>query len=705
MKISRTTVAPFAFVLCAHACAGPEQLVLIADPQDTTSMYLANVYMHERDVPASNFIAMHPGAANHLAFSQQNAPAFLGTIASRNIDDHADFVLVAPSSQFRFPVSSTITDSCSPVNNLSISSAYTLIPVQSEVLGGQPVSTPNRYFLPTGTMLPAFHSNINWLAGQPSTNTNARMYFLGTMLGYTGTNGNTPAELVDMIERSAASDGTRPSGTFYFMNNQADPARNVRFGQFGSVATQMNSIGAVTQIINGIMPNGQHDILGVMTGNATLDFSNMTILPGAFCDHLTSFAATFSTSSQTKVSAWIANGASASAGAIEEPCNYTGKFPRADIHKFYFSGATIGEAWFRTMQYQPYQLTFYGDPLTRTFAHIPSISVPNAPTSTVSGTVTLSPQGTTTHPSATVSAFRAFVDGVLMDEAGATQNLTIDTTQIADGWHELRVVGYDDTPMETSGTWIGSLTVNNNGMSATLNVPTTIGSMETDLDFIMQAPGSTVTQVRLLHGDRVVASAQGNGGTVQLRAQMLGAGKPTVQAEAVYASGQRVRSAPVQLDIDFDNATASAAPIAFDYAKFVSVDHAAVVELPASVATDLSSASWQLLGLPAQSSVLLNDGSPYFMIEPNAGASGFDDVPFKVTTSAGDSNTAIVRIIYEDVVCYADCDGSGTLNIFDYICFGNQYAAGDPYADCDGSGTLNIFDYICFGNEYAAGCP
>ncbi|MCA9278666.1 MAG: hypothetical protein H6815_10800 [Phycisphaeraceae bacterium] len=56
-------------------------------------------------------------------------------------------------------------------------------------------------------------------------------------------------------------------------------------------------------------------------------------------------------------------------------------------------------------------------------------------------------------------------------------------------------------------------------------------------------------------------------------------------------------------------------------------------------------------------------------------------------------------------VCYADCDGSGSLNIFDYICFGNAYAAGLPYADCDGSGSLNIFDYICFGNEYAAGCP
>ncbi|MCA9277758.1 MAG: DNRLRE domain-containing protein [Phycisphaeraceae bacterium] len=56
-------------------------------------------------------------------------------------------------------------------------------------------------------------------------------------------------------------------------------------------------------------------------------------------------------------------------------------------------------------------------------------------------------------------------------------------------------------------------------------------------------------------------------------------------------------------------------------------------------------------------------------------------------------------------VCYPDCDNSGALNIFDYICFGNAYAVQDPYADCDNSGTFNIFDYICFGNAYAAGCP
>ncbi|MCA9278827.1 MAG: hypothetical protein H6815_11600 [Phycisphaeraceae bacterium] len=64
-----------------------------------------------------------------------------------------------------------------------------------------------------------------------------------------------------------------------------------------------------------------------------------------------------------------------------------------------------------------------------------------------------------------------------------------------------------------------------------------------------------------------------------------------------------------------------------------------------------------------------------------------------------------VRNVSCGVACYADCDGSGTLNVFDYICFGNAYASNDPYADCDNSGGLNVFDYICFGNEYAAGCP
>ena len=61
--------------------------------------------------------------------------------------------------------------------------------------------------------------------------------------------------------------------------------------------------------------------------------------------------------------------------------------------------------------------------------------------------------------------------------------------------------------------------------------------------------------------------------------------------------------------------------------------------------------------------------------------------------------------------CYADCDtstGVGVLDIFDFLCFGNRFAANDPYAcDCDtttGPGVCDIFDFLCFGNEFNAGC-
>ncbi len=55
--------------------------------------------------------------------------------------------------------------------------------------------------------------------------------------------------------------------------------------------------------------------------------------------------------------------------------------------------------------------------------------------------------------------------------------------------------------------------------------------------------------------------------------------------------------------------------------------------------------------------------------------------------------------------CYADCDMSGALDFFDFLCFQNEFQNGTAYADCDGSGGLDFFDFLCFQNAFAAGCP
>jgi len=60
---------------------------------------------------------------------------------------------------------------------------------------------------------------------------------------------------------------------------------------------------------------------------------------------------------------------------------------------------------------------------------------------------------------------------------------------------------------------------------------------------------------------------------------------------------------------------------------------------------------------------------------------------------------------YEVVVqCYADCDRSGELDIFDFLCFQNQFIIEDPLADCDDSGGWDIFDFLCYQDKFAAGC-
>jgi WD40 repeat protein len=61
--------------------------------------------------------------------------------------------------------------------------------------------------------------------------------------------------------------------------------------------------------------------------------------------------------------------------------------------------------------------------------------------------------------------------------------------------------------------------------------------------------------------------------------------------------------------------------------------------------------------------------------------------------------------------CYPNCDNSTAapvLNVQDFTCFLQRYAAGDTYANCDASTTapvLNVQDFTCFLQRYAGGCP
>lgn len=114
--------------------------------------------------------------------------------------------------------------------------------------------------------------------------------------------------------------------------------------------------------------------------------------------------------------------------------------------------------------------------------------------------------------------------------------------------------------------------------------------------------------------------------------------------------------------------------------------------------------------------------APYFTEPVRSISARFDDGNGESIFFGGDfvrlahyyyqQSTTVARIARLRVCeCYANCDGSAgpaMLNILDYVCFQQKFAAGDPAANCDGSVSppvLNVADFVCFMNKYAAGCP
>ncbi|MCP3915197.1 MAG: TIGR03790 family protein [bacterium] len=645
----------FAACLCLLSTTAPAQndnAVLVVDPNDAESLYVANYYAAARGIPASHVLYLDPDAANYATFVAENLVGFQGELVGRGIESQVDVVIVPPGGNFFTSIpAGTINDGCAAVTRVAIGSAFTTAFITDDILNGINSTAGNQYSRTDWDPI-AFDSQTGWLAGLPSTSPSARRYYIGAMLGYTGERGNTVPEILDMIDRSVAADGSQPAGTAYYMQT-TDPARSgPRHGAYPTAVTEMAAAGGSAQHLFADLPLGQHDALGIMTGRATLpiDSGDFTLLPGSFADHLTSFAGNFTTASQTKMSRWIAKGASGTAGTVQEPCNYAGKFPHARFHVLYRKGLSIGEAWLRSSGFVPFQGLLYGDPQTRPYASPPTVALMNPPPATpVGGVQVFTPTGQATAPGAQVAHFEMLVDGVSIDTVAPGSDLYLDTRRLSDGWHELRILAADDTPVAHTGRWIGALLVDNSGLAVTLGGPAT-GDLTTRFDFSFSATGPAVREVRLLQNGRVVASEQAATGTLSTYGHNLGAGPVRVQAEALFDSGS-ARSAPVFVDVDFTSGPgAGTPPVAYSYERPVRDDSAFVLELPAAFENDPQSVTYTIVQGPAQATVV-NPGESggWRVVEPVAGATGNDTVVYEVSTTAG-SAMGTVTLMYEPFV-------------------------------------------------------
>jgi hypothetical protein len=368
-------------------------------------------------------------------------------------------------------------------------------------------------------------------------------YLLSTMLGVTYGRGNSVEEILSYLRRAVAADGTYPKGTIYFMKN-GDKRSDPRDACFDGMAAEINKLGVRALVKQGTIPEGAPDVMGLMAGVRMFDWKapRSVILKGAICEHFTSFGGDMAPDAfQTPLSEFLRYGAAGASGTVKEPGAFQFKFPLPSLQLHYVRGSSLAEAFYQSVA-GPFQLLIVGDPLCQPWARIPSVTASGiTPGQEVRGVVAVTPNGPALH------TIDVFVDGKLTARMAPRKSLNLDTTKLADGYHELRVVGIANHPLETQGRFVVPFMVNNHGAKLELKIaPNTTIDAAATLRVSVRQPGATSIAIR--QNSRVVADVKGEAGEVQIAAATLGRGPTTLQA---FSKGKvAVISVPLRITVN-----------------------------------------------------------------------------------------------------------------------------------------------------------
>lgn len=353
-------------------------------------------------------------------------------------------------------------------------------------------------------------------------------YMLSTMLAHIGGHTNTLHQALWSLRRSVGADGTRPSGSVYYMKNNDVRSRTREWGYYPAVRA-FEELNPDAAVLRGKLPQNKRDVVGVMTGTARFDWSasGSHILPGAICEHLTSTGGVMSGSGQTLLSKWIGAGAAGSSGTVTEPYALQAKFPSPYIHVHYARGASLAEAFYQSVA-GPYQLLIVGDPLCRPWARIPEVSVEGLKEGeTVTGPVTLKPRATVPGDGE-LKWFELFLDGQRRGQVEPGDEFSFDTRQIADGWHEVRVVAVAGS-LQTQGRSVMEFCVDNGGPQLRVqNAPDDklIAPPVVRLSVSLQG----AEHIGIYQNEREVGRVEGDSGEVEIEPSRLGGGPVRLRA-------------------------------------------------------------------------------------------------------------------------------------------------------------------------------
>jgi hypothetical protein len=246
------------------------------------------------------------------------------------------------------------------------------------------------------------------------------------------------------------------------------------------------------------------------------------------------------------------NGATGSSGTVAEPYAIQNKFPYASVQVHYARGCSLAEAFYQSV-YAPYQLIVVGDPLCQPWANIPRVLVDGAKAGDVLKDKVSLRASATLPRGGSADRFELYVDGERSASESAAEPLELDTRDYPDGDHELRVVGIENSAIESQGRVIMPVRFNNYGKTIQFDVSPDRGiRLGQKIQLSANAPGSR--GVAFYHNKEMIAKFAGETGETTVDAALLGAGPVVLQAIGWGPAGGGVDtvavSAPVQINVE-----------------------------------------------------------------------------------------------------------------------------------------------------------
>jgi hypothetical protein len=559
LRFAHCAIVLLACAALAHAGGGPENVFLVVNSRGQKSKEVANHYIALRRIPADNvfYLPAPPDAFSMKGydFREKILRPALREITERGLRGQIDYLVYS----CEFPCQIDCTDIFSapgiPAQLRPVPSLTGATYLYEFLERGDPETAGlanNYYWLPGNSVAAtrAFRREYQWLPGGSRGGLGGTSYLLSTQLGFVGTEGNTVDEIIAYLKRSTGIDGVRPEGTFYYMQNP-NIRSTVRHGGYPDAIAQLEALGLKAELGEGVVPKNAVAMLGLTTGSTHVKIADAgsKLVAGALVDNLTSMGGVLtrmnSPNPQTRISEYMRLGAAGASGTVDEPYSIAAKFPSPALHVHYARGASLAEAFYLSTQ-GPYQLLVLGDPLCRPWALIPKVSVAGVSDgSMLQGKASLTPTAAL-FGNRQVDHFEFYVDGHRISESAPGATIEFDTTQVGDGYHELRVVAVDDTPVETQGRWFGAVSVVNGPERVSVSSPA--GPDISGPTLTLKVGSAAAGEAAVFHNGREVARTSAAESTLSIPTELLGRGPVTLEVRTLGVPP--VRSSPLTLTIE-----------------------------------------------------------------------------------------------------------------------------------------------------------